>query len=248
MWRGIWRRTKILVAKFKLLFLHGLPFDNSMWTGQLDLLPGDTLAPNLYSFGDSIEGWAARCLQLVRGNRLVVVGCSVGGSCALEIASIAPERIAALVLIGTKAVHRPDPALHMSVVESLQHHGLQYAWERHWTPLFSKSAAPEVIQAGLDIVLLQSLSDILRGVSVFHMRQSRDDVLLRLNVPIHFVSGDEDVAPGPKVSEMQAELAQNGRCHLIRNCGHFVPMEQPEAFNAILRDVISDTRARNGVA
>jgi pimeloyl-ACP methyl ester carboxylesterase len=230
----------------KLLLLHALPFDNSMWARQLDLLPGATLTPDLYSFGDSIEAWAARCLQLAKGTRLIVVGCSVGGSCALEIAAIAPELVDALVLIGTKAVHRPDPALHMSVVDSLRHHGLQGAWERHWAPLFSKSAAPEVVRAGLEIVLRQSLCDILLGVSVFHRRQSRDDVLFRLNVPIHFVSGNEDVAPGPKVSEMQTGLSQNGRFHLFRNCGHFVPLEQPEALNAILRDVISETRARNG--
>jgi pimeloyl-ACP methyl ester carboxylesterase len=47
-------------------------------------------------------------LRLAKGDRLIVVGCSVGGSCALELAVAAPDRIAALVLIGTKAERRPD--------------------------------------------------------------------------------------------------------------------------------------------
>jgi len=70
----------------ELLFLHALPLDGSMWAGQRHLLPGSTYTPTLYPFGDSIEAWAAAALKLAKNDRLVVVGCSVGGSCALELA------------------------------------------------------------------------------------------------------------------------------------------------------------------
>jgi pimeloyl-ACP methyl ester carboxylesterase len=126
--------------KLELLFLHALPLDGSMWAGQKQLLPGSTYTPTLYPFGDSIEAWAAAALKVAKGDRLVVVGCSVGGSCALELAVAAPERVAALVLIGTKAVHRPDPALHASALEMLQEKGLEEAWKVFWAPLFSRSA------------------------------------------------------------------------------------------------------------
>jgi pimeloyl-ACP methyl ester carboxylesterase len=95
--------------KLQLLFLHALPFDGSMWAAQAQLLPGSTFTPTLYPFGDSVEAWAAVALKVAKGDRLIVVGCSVGGSCALELALAAPNRVAALVLIGTKAAHRPDP-------------------------------------------------------------------------------------------------------------------------------------------
>ena len=97
-----------------LLLLHALPLDGSMWAGQMDLLPESTYAPTLYGFGNTVEAWANEVLQLATNDRLIVVGCSVGGSCALEVAVTAPERVAALVLIGTKAKHDPDPALHAS--------------------------------------------------------------------------------------------------------------------------------------
>jgi len=72
--------------RFELLFLHALPLDGSMWAAQKQLLPGLTYTPTLYPFGDSIEAWAAAALSMAKGDRLVVVGCSVGGSCALELA------------------------------------------------------------------------------------------------------------------------------------------------------------------
>jgi hypothetical protein len=40
---------------------------------------GSTYTPTLYPFGDSIEGWATVALKLAKGDRLVVVGCSVKG-------------------------------------------------------------------------------------------------------------------------------------------------------------------------
>ena len=146
--------------KLELLFLHALPLDGSMWAGQKQLLPGSTYTPTLYPFGDSIEAWAAAALKVAKGDRLVVVGCSVGGSCALELAVAAPDRVAALVLIGTKAGHRPDPSLHASALETLQEKGLEEAWKVFWAPLFSRSAKRRVISDAKRIMLRQSPLDV----------------------------------------------------------------------------------------
>src|SRR5215510_11781239 len=154
--------------QLELLFLHALPLDGSMWAGQKQLMPGSTHTPTLYSLGDSIEAWAAAALNVAKGDRLIVVGCSVGGSCALELAVAAPNRVAALVLIGTKAGHRPDPALHASALETLQEKGLEEAWEAFWAPLFSSSADRQVISAAKRIALRQSPREVARGVTAFH--------------------------------------------------------------------------------
>ncbi|OJF92878.1 hypothetical protein [Pararhizobium antarcticum] len=62
-----------------LLLLHALPLDGSMWAAQRNLLPGATSAPTLYGFGSSVEDWAAKALETTNAERLIVVGCSVGG-------------------------------------------------------------------------------------------------------------------------------------------------------------------------
>jgi pimeloyl-ACP methyl ester carboxylesterase len=226
--------------KLELLFLHALPLDGSMWAGQMQLLPGSTYAPTLYPLGDSIEAWAAAVLKVAKGDRLIVVGCSVGGSCALELAVAAPERIAALVLIGTKAERRPDPAYHASVLETLQENGLEQAWKAMWAPLFSRSASARVIDDAKRILLRQSPLDVARGVTVFHTRPSRG--LSAFRCPVIVVTGADDVAPGPSVSKAQADSAQHGQLHVVPECGHYVPLERPEVLNSILLELIDALR------
>jgi pimeloyl-ACP methyl ester carboxylesterase len=234
----------IMTAKEKpeLVFLHALPLDGSMWAGQMQLLPGSTYAPTLYALGDSIEAWAEAVLKLVKGDRLIVVGCSVGGSCALELANAALDRIAALVLIGTKAGRRPDPALHASVLQTLEENGLEQAWNVMWAPLFSPAASARAIGEAKLIMLRQSPLDLARGVTVFHTRPSRDQLLSALRCPVIVVSGADDVAPGPAVSKAQADCAQHGQLHVVPECGHYVPLERPEVLNSILLELIDALR------
>jgi len=226
----------------ELLLLHALPLDASMWVNQMDLLPADTVAPTLYRFGDRIESWANSALAEAKGNRLVVVGCSVGGSCALEIAALAPERVAALVLIGTKADHRPDRALRDAALRTIATDGLEAAWEAYWAPLFSPHTSTEVVAQARAQALRQSPDELARGITAFHTRPSRGQVLMDLACPTMVVTGADDVAPGPEASARQAALARHGRLHVVPDCGHYVPLEQPDVLNGILREVILECR------
>tara|TARA_E500000318_G_scaffold88124_2_gene85259 strand:- start:327 stop:1061 length:735 start_codon:yes stop_codon:yes gene_type:complete len=227
--------------KTELLFLHALPLDGTMWAGQMHLLPGATYAPNLYSLGETVQEWAAAALKLVTGDHLIVVGCSVGGSCAIEFAAMAPERVAALVLIGTKADRQPNPVLHASAVRMLREDGMARAWETYWAPLFSRSADKQILSEAEELALALPIEDVARGVTAFHTRPSRADFLSNFKRPVIVITGVEDIAPGHKISAAQAEAAPLGALRVIPNCGHYVPIEQPDALNAILREVIEAT-------
>jgi pimeloyl-ACP methyl ester carboxylesterase len=226
-------------ADLGLLFLHALPLDGRMWSAQADLLPGSTHAPTLYGYGDTMFDWAASALALVKQKRIIVVGCSVGGSCALEVARMAPERVVALVLIGTNARHRPNPELHDRALCILREDGVAAAWNTFWHPLFSDANA-DARAGGRGLAVSHSAEDISRGVTVFHTRPDLEAVLAAFEGPVVYVTGDADVAPGPESSMRQAGLARNGRLHVIESSGHYVPLERPAELNGILRAVIAD--------
>ena len=67
--------------------LHALPLDERMWTAEFELCPGRVVAPRLYDLGDSVADWARSVLAQLDSEPFVAVGCSVGGSCAIELSA-----------------------------------------------------------------------------------------------------------------------------------------------------------------
>lgn len=230
----------------ELVLLHALPFDGSMWDRQRDLLPITSHAPTLYDLGNTLPEWATAVLQQVRGDRLIVVGNSIGGSCALEMAALAPERIAALVLIGTKAAHRPDASLHATALSTLSGQGVEAAWNSYWAPLFSTSASPKLLAHAMGLATAIDARTIARGVTAFHTRPGREMLVPTLRCPIVCVSGEHDVAPGRRTSQTQANSAKDGRLIVVPDCGHYVPLEQPGQMNAVLRSLVHELMSPPG--
>ena len=226
-----------------LLLLHALPFDSEMWSAQIPLLPNHTYAPNLYEFGSSIEVWAEKSLSLCQEKRLVVVGCSVGASCALKLAKLAPDRIAALVLIGAKTKHNPDSESYRNALQLLDRQGAEAAWKTYWETLFHLPDDKAVIPAAKDMTMRQSKAHLSNGLSAFHTRPSREDFVADCNFPIHIITGDQDTLPGPVYSRRLTANASDGYFHIIKSCGHYVPLSKPNELNEILINVINTAAA-----
>lgn len=226
--------------EIELVFLHALPLNGSMWRRQQTLRPGHCHAPTLYGLGESLSDWARAVLGRVPGDRLVLVGNSIGGSCAMEMAVLAPDRIAAVALVGAKAGHRPEPMLRDECVDLLQREGVEAGWDRYWAPLFSPATSLDLVADARRIAMESSSADIATGVRAFHGRTDRHGVLSTLHYPVLCVSGEHDTAGRPETSVRQAEAAPDGRLIIIPDCGHYVPLERPDALNAILQSLIDE--------
>ena len=216
-----------------VVLLHALPFDGRMWRAEEEWLPGPTFAPTLYRFGTSLQEWAQGVLAGAPDEPFVVVGCSVGGSCALEVARAAPDRVLGIVLVGAKAGVRPDPALRDDACRVLAEHGLDAAWQRYWRPLFGSAAAPEVVQRARALALDQRVDDVVRGVRAFHDRRDLTDVVRNWGRPLAVVSGGQDRSPLPATAASAAG-GPDRRFHLVAGSGHYVNVERPDEFRSIL--------------
>jgi pimeloyl-ACP methyl ester carboxylesterase len=219
----------------RVVLLHALPFDRRMWRAEQDLLGGEALAPSLYRFGARLEDWARGVLDLVGDEPLVVVGCSVGGSCALEVARAAPDQVAGIVLVGAKAGVRPDPALRDRAVRLLAERGLEAAWRAFWRPLFGRDTPTDVLAEAHRMALDQDVDDVIRGVRAFHDRRDLTDFARAWPKPLVVVSGDQDRTPPPATAAQIATTTAPGRrFHLVPDCGHYVPLEHPTALHTLL--------------
>lgn len=223
-----------------LVLLHALPLSGAMWPSDMGLPVDSTISPTLYELGDSVEAWAEGVLDVADAGPLVVAGSSVGGSCAIEIARLAPDRVAAIVLIGAKAGHRREPKLRDQSIRLLTEAGMAKGWPEYWLPLFGTHAHPATIEAARTIAFAQDIGDIIRGVRAFHSRPDRAHFVRTWPKPIIVVSGDQDRTPPPATTAALASSAPNGEFHLVKDAGHYVSLERPQLLESILRRVVVD--------
>lgn len=221
-----------------MVFLHALPFDGRMWNDGMKALSGRTLAPTLYPLGHSTEAWAQRVLELAGSRPLVVVGNSIGGTCALEVARAAPDQVQAIVLVGAKAGIRPDPGFRDEALRVVTRQGIEPSWQKYWEPCFGRNTAPEVVAQGRRWANEQSVDAIARGVRAFHDRRDLTEFAAMWTKPLVVISGDQDRTPSPDTARA-ITTAANREFHLVPDCGHYVPLEQPAAFLTILERTLS---------
>ena len=160
----------------QLVLLHALPLDGRMWDAVQSTF-NNAYAPTLYELGGSVREWAHAILDECSEQELLVVGNSVGGSCALEVARAAPDRVRGIVLIGAKVNVRPDHRLRDEAVGLLRGDGIAAAWDRYWKPLFGSNASAEVIAGARQLALEQDVGDLVTGVQAFHDRRDHSEWL-----------------------------------------------------------------------
>jgi 2-succinyl-5-enolpyruvyl-6-hydroxy-3-cyclohexene-1-carboxylate synthase len=237
--------------EMRLIFLHALPLDHRQWSELVNSFCIRGYAPRLYSFGDSLTDWAHGVLEIVGSReRLILIGNSIGGSCALEIARLAPDQVESLVLVETKAGHRPEPEFCDRFIAALERDPSTTV--RRWVdellwPLFPQDVRDRVHA----IAQSQPVADLVRGVHAFHTRPDAADVAANWPNPLIWINGDADrvniAFPELKQPRVGGGFSSTSgprpidQVYTVPNCGHFVNLEQPTIFRQILERLIAST-------
>jgi pimeloyl-ACP methyl ester carboxylesterase len=210
-----------------LLLLHALPLDERMWEAQ----PA-AVAPRLYGRGSSMEGWARGILAEVPGD-LVVVGASMGGYCALEIARQAPERVRGLVLVGARVDADSPERLEgrAKTIELIRARGAEGLWEDMRPKLFPADAA-EGVDFARRLALEQRPDELVAAVEAIRDRRDSTEVVAGLESPVLFAVGTSDPFVSPAEAPPTAELR-------TFETGHLPSLERPEEFGAVLTEFLA---------
>lgn len=211
-----------------ILFLHALPLDERMWEAQRAELAGrDVVAPRLYGRGRTMEAWAESIAAEVDGD-LTVIGASMGGYCALALARLVPDRVRALMLVGS----RPDPdsperrAGRADTIELIRRDGADGLWD---TMLPKLVADPGTLDKAL---LYRDADGLVAAVEAIRDRPDSTDLARSFPGPLQFVVGEhESFVTADELSEFPVrEVAASG---------HLVNLERPDEFGTILREFLA---------
>ncbi len=223
-----------------VLLLHGSPGSHADFQELLPaLVEREWIAPDLPGFGISRTGgplapllpdysvlahagYVLELLDHLGLARVHVVGFSMGGGVALELARLAPERIASLALVSSIGVQEMElfGSYEMNhLVHLLQLGGLRFA--RDWVPHFGTLDGPFF---GVEYA---------RNFTDTDQRRLRS-ALLAWNGPALILHGAQDFLVPVAAAHEHARLMPQAELRILEDAGHFIPWMQTREFATTL--------------
>lgn len=239
-----------------IVFIHGQPFNRSMWNYQLPVFSQThrLIIPDLRGYGESLttdnivllDELALDTIYLLEElsiNKAIFVGLSMGGQIALEIYRLAPHLVKGLVLADTDARAEDEAGYinRIALSKNLLTHGMRkYATEniRNYLCENTFESKPEVVEHLTDMMINTSATGSAAVQLGRAERRDHTAMLSTINFPTLIIVGDQDVfTPVATASYMQTRI-KDAKLALVTNAGHMPNMEQPDSFNQLLKDYL----------
>jgi pimeloyl-ACP methyl ester carboxylesterase len=229
-----------------VILIHGAGGNHLYWPAEIRRLAGyQVIALDLPGHGksggrgqQSIRAYAEQIMQWAQAihlPRAVVVGHSMGGAIALELALKYPEQVLGLCLVGTSARLRVS------------------------TQIFEESAHPTTYQRAIDTIIEWSFSPSspqrLKELAAQRMVETRQTVLYgdflacqgfdvseqlaEIQLPALVICGEQDRMTPVRHVQFLADHLPQGRLEIVPDAGHMVMLEQPLLVAALLREFLS---------
>jgi pimeloyl-ACP methyl ester carboxylesterase len=226
-----------------LLLTHGFGATAGMWDLNINSLSvdrpvivwdqrghGSSDAPDdmdCYSEQISVADMAA-ILDAAGADRAVLGGMSLGGYLSLAFHLVHPERVAALLLVDTGPGYRNDEA-----------RDKWNAWVERRAQQLERGQAPAEISAELAQAVHEHPEGLPRAARrVMAQRDARVITSLdSITVPTLVIVGAQDTDFLAGADYMQRHIS-TARKVVIDNAGHAANMDQPETFNAAVRELL----------
>ncbi len=243
-------------ARTPLLLAPGTLCDAAVFAPLLAALPPTllegrevTLAP--MTVGRTV-GEAAAALLAQAPDRFALLGFSLGGIVALEVATQAPDRVRGLALVDSNAgavdpADRPArrAAAALGAVDLERYVG-EALWPTYVAPARRDDAAlRQAIQAMAGRV---GAAAFARQIDTALSRPDSRGRLAALTVPALVLAGTQDALCPPAAQRDMARALPDAELALIPDAGHFALLEQPAAVAAAVAGWLARVDARALVA
>jgi len=240
-----------------IIFLHGFPFDKSMWMGQLDSLISShrAIACDIRGFGKSTDEKSSLSMTLfaddliafmdkLKIEKAIICGLSMGDFIALNAITRFPERFDALVLCDTQCIG--DTAeikeKRKEAIEQIKLNGTTDFNEKFINNVFHPDSLlnkKDLVENLRSVVFANSDRIITAGLIALAERSETCSSLDDIHVPTVIICGKQDKVTPLEESEFLNENIEHSILKVIDNAGHVSNLEQPDEFNNHLHDFLN---------
>jgi pimeloyl-ACP methyl ester carboxylesterase len=231
-----------------VVLIHGHPFDRTLWRPQLESLSTSRriVAPDLRGFGESPATPGAvsmrehaddvwELLAELGVEDVAVVGLSMGGLIAMEMAIARPQRVWALGLVATTAqpVAEGERERRRALADRVEAEGMAAMLE-YMSPQFGPDPDPRVVE---EITAMIGRNNPQGAAAALRGRAERPDYrpgLRELAIPSFVCAGTHDVWSTAAVTQEIVDCLREPRTLTLENVGHLPNREARERFDAEL--------------
>jgi 3-oxoadipate enol-lactonase len=239
-----------------VLFVHGYPFDRTIWRDQIDALDGyRRLAPDLRGMGESDApdlgyGMAiyaddlAALLDTVGVDDVVLCGLSMGGYVIFEFLRRWRSRVRGLILVDTRAeadgaeARRARDAMAATARES----GAEAVADAMLPKVLSPATLqhdPETAERIRRIMAATPVAGMVGALAAMRDRHDSTGLLPTLaGLPTLVIVGEEDGITPPESARRMAAAIPGARLVIVPGAGHVPPVEQPATTTTAIREFL----------
>jgi len=236
------------MADLPLVLLHAFPVDARMWQPLRDGIATRhrLITPDQRGLGrsplpdsdrePSLDDAARDLLALLDRlelRQVVLGGCSMGGYLTMAVLRLAPERVAGMVLIDTKATaDTPEAARNRrELAQRAETEGVRGWLAEQMLPTLlsaeTRRARPDVTGTVRDLIERQQGSGVAWAARAMATRPDSTELLAGADVPTLVVVGEQDALTPPEAARAMAESLPGGELVVVPQAGHLTPLEAP---------------------
>ena len=239
---------------FPFVLVHGYLGSAEMWLFQKEFFSKDyrVIIPALPGFGeshnvkslDSITKMAKKIINVLdqkKIDKFNLIGHSMGGMIVQEITKLIGDRVNKLICFATGSIGDiPGRFETMDETrEKLRREGAQMSFSRVPTKWFVKGDEDKnyfLCENAVKNVSLQTADNALLAMKNW----SGIDNLKNIKNETLIIWGDKDTSYNfDQVNTLNKNI-KNSRLEIFKNCAHNVHLEQPDQFNNLVKEFISE--------
>ncbi len=208
--------------------IPGFMLDETLWDEMKSCLPvSQSVCCASLSKGENIETMADN-IAAFAPKRFVLIGFSLGGFVARALAARYPQRVAALVLIAS-SLREDTPEQHKAKLNTLE-----IQQHLHFRGLGNKAIMQTLRpdnQNNMDLIArIRGMSErlgfeVLKRQSLLNRATPTDQ---KISCPTLVIAAAQDQMRSLNEAQELQEFIPQASLKVINNCGHMIPLEQPE--------------------
>ncbi|MEY2792087.1 MAG: hypothetical protein RJA76_79 [Bacteroidota bacterium] len=232
-----------------ILFIHGFGEDRSIWDDfvysfdwdqEIDIIDYS----NWVDCG-SIAAYAQKIKEIVKENHYHLVGHSMGGYIALELAKQFPDFVSSVIMLNStaRADNEEKKANRLKTIEFLRVHGTKKFISSFLPNMFAKSKLEQhqaLIVELTERFKLLSNEALANATEAMKNRNDFQEFLKETKIPFLFIAGEEDSFFSPE--SILEYLQFPGSKHslvTLPQVGHHATYEAPIAVQYLIAEFIS---------